>query len=180
MIGNVFDGIERPLSKLQEYSGDFLKKGCNIDAIDLEKKWHFIPSVNLGEKISRNTIVGTVKESEFFDHKIMNPNHIEAEVIYIAPEGEYTAKDTIAKIRDNEKEYNITMVQKWPVRIQRPYKERLTVRTESYRYHVSNRKRWYSNDSWRIWNRKNNVTASNGKMVRCGYYSLYWLWGKRK
>ncbi len=128
MIGNVFDGIERPLSKLQEYSGDFLKKGCNIDAIDLEKKWHFIPSVNLGEKISRNTIVGTVKESEFFDHKIMNPNHIEAEVIYIAPEGEYTAKDTIAKIRDNEKEYNITMVQKWPVRIQRPYKERLTVR----------------------------------------------------
>ena len=106
MIGNVFDGIERPLSKLQEYSGDFLKKGCNIDAIDLEKKWHFIPSVNLGEKISRNTIVGTVKESEFFDHKIMNPNHIEAEVIYIAPEGEYTAKDTIAKIRDNEKEYN--------------------------------------------------------------------------
>lgn len=126
IIGNVFDGIARPLKELNEISGDFLKRGFNISSINLEKKWHFIPSVNLGDKIYLNTIIGEVKETEIISNKIMNPNNIEGEIIYIAEEGEYFAKDIIAKVRANNKEYELTMIQKWPVRKQRPYKERLS------------------------------------------------------
>lgn len=125
IIGNVFDGIERPLSKLEECTGNFLQKGFNIDALDLNKMWKFIPKINLGDIVKLNAILGEVKETETIINKIMNPYNIEGEIIYIAQEGEYTGKDVIAKIKTEEKEYQITMVQKWPVRKQRPYKERL-------------------------------------------------------
>lgn len=126
IVGNVFDGIERPLKTLQEHSGNFLEKGCNIDAIDYDKEWYFTPNVNLGEKIKLNTIVGEVKETEVINNRIMNPFDVEGEVIYIAQEGMHKAKDTVAKIKSKDKEYEISMIQKWPVRKQRPYEERLT------------------------------------------------------
>ncbi len=126
IVGNVFDGIERPLAKLQQEAGNFLVKGCNVEAIDMDKKWNFIPTINLGDNVCLNTIVGEVKETEVINNKIMNPYEIEGKITYIAEEGEYKAKDIIAKVKSEEKEYEISMVQKWPVRIQRPYKERLS------------------------------------------------------
>ena len=126
IVGNVFDGIERPLAKLQEYAGNFLIKGCNVDSIDMDKKWYFKPCVNLGQKACLNTILGEVQETEVISNKIMNPNNIEGEIVFIAKEGEYSAKEIIAKIKSENKEYEISMVQKWPVRKPRPYKERLT------------------------------------------------------
>lgn len=126
IVGNVFDGIERPLAKLQEYAGNFLIKGCNVDSIDMDKKWYFKPCVNLGQKVCLNTILGEVQETEVISNKIMNPNNIEGEIVFIAKEGEYSAKEIIAKIKSENKEYEISMVQKWPVRKPRPYKERLT------------------------------------------------------
>lgn len=126
IIGNVFDGIERPLKTLQETEGDFLAKGNNIEAIDRNAIWHFIPKIELRSKVSLNTILGEVKETEVINNRIMNPFDIDGEVTYIAEEGDYKAEDIIAKITCNSKEYNITMIQKWPVRKQRPYKERLT------------------------------------------------------
>ncbi len=126
IIGNVFDGIERPLKTLQELSGDFLKKGNNINAIDEQHVWHFIPTIELGNRVNLNTILGEVKESEVINNRIMNPFKIDGEITYIAEEGDYKATDVIAKIKTSLKEYEVTMIQKWPVRIQRPYKERLT------------------------------------------------------
>lgn len=127
LIGNVFDGIGRSLKGLQEISGDFLKREFNnINSIDETKKWHFIPSVELGSKVSLNTILGEVKETEVINNRIMNPFKIDGEITYIAQEGDYKAVDIIAKIKTDLKEYEVTMVQKWPVRRQRPYKERLT------------------------------------------------------
>lgn len=126
IVGNVFDGIERPLAKLQEKSGNFLVKGSNVEAIDIDKNWYFRPTVNLGDSIGLNTILGEVKETEVINNKIMNPYDIDGEVTYIAEEGEYKARDIIAKVKTEEKEYEISMVQKWPVRVQRPYKERLS------------------------------------------------------
>lgn len=126
IIGNVFDGIERPLKTLQEKSGDFLEKGNNIDAIDREAVWHFVPKIEVGMNAILNTILGEVKETEVINNRIMNPFDIDGEVTYIAEEGDYKAEDIIAKIKCNLKEYDITMIQKWPVRKQRPYKERLT------------------------------------------------------
>jgi len=126
IVGNVFDGIERPLAKLQEETGEFLVKGCNLDAIDTNKKWEFIPKVKIGDTASLNTILGEVQETEVIKNKIMNPYDIEGTITYIAENGEYIAKDIIAKIKTDEKEFEITMVQKWPVRKQRPYKERIS------------------------------------------------------
>jgi V/A-type H+-transporting ATPase subunit A len=126
IIGNVFDGIERPLKALEENSGNFLARGLNLEAIDYKKMWHFVPSIELGEKASLNTIVGEVKETELINNRIMVPYKIEGEVIYIAKEGDYRANEVIAKIKSKDREYEITMVQKWPVRNSRPYKERLT------------------------------------------------------
>ena len=125
IIGNVFDGIERPLSKLEKNTGSFIERGFNIDAIDLEKKWKFIPKINLGDRVVLNTIVGEVKETEAIVNKIMNPYDVIGEIIYIAEEGEYSAKEVVAKLKTDEKEYEIKMFQKWPVRKPRPYKERL-------------------------------------------------------
>lgn len=126
IIGNVFDGIERPLKALQEASGNFLEKGNNIEAIDRNSVWHFIPKIDVGSKVNLNTILGEVKETEVINNRIMNPFNINGEVTYIASEGDYKAKDIIAKVKCNSQEYEITMIQKWPVRKQRPYKERLT------------------------------------------------------
>ena len=126
IVGNVFDGIARPLLEIEKRAGNFLEKGCNVDTIDHEKKWEFKPQINLGDRVSLNTILGEVKETEVINNRIMNPYDIDGKIIYIAEEGEYKAGDVIAKVKTDDKEYEITMIQKWPVRIQRPYKERLT------------------------------------------------------
>lgn len=125
IVGNVFDGIERPLKTLEEKTGDFLTRGTIIDSIDFQKEWHFKPLVKVGDSVCLNTIVGEVQETEVITNRIMNPHKIEGEITYIAEEGEYKAKDIVAKAVYKGREYEISMVQEWPVRIQRPYSERL-------------------------------------------------------
>ena len=163
IIGNVFDGIERPLKTLQELSGDFLKKGNNINAIDEQHVWHFIPTIELGNIVNLNTILGEVKESEVINNRIMNPFKIDGEVTYIAEEGDYKATDVIAKIKTSLKEYEVTMIQKWPVRIQRPYKERLTANIPliTGQRVIDTMFPMAKGGTAMIWNRKNNVTTSN-------------------
>ncbi len=125
LVGNVFDGIERPLNKLQEISGNFIGRGVNISPIDEDKVWHFVPIMHLGQVIHRNTVLGEVQETQTIVNRIMNPFDMEGELTYIAGEGEYKARDVIAKFKVDDKEHEITMVQKWPVRVARPYLERL-------------------------------------------------------
>ena len=132
IISNIFDGIERPLKSLKEVYGDFIKRGASNIGIDTEKKWHFVPTIHVGEKVSLNSIIGEVKETELITNKIMNKFDYSAEVIEIAPEGDYTVLDTIAKIKTLGEENQIlelNMIQKWPVRKPRPYKNRLTIST---------------------------------------------------
>ena len=93
--------------------------------INTEKKWHFRPKVMIGDKVSLNTIVGEVPETKLIIHKIMNYYNIEGVVVEIANEGEYKVTDIIAKIKVEDQILNLTMMQKCPVRIPRPYKERL-------------------------------------------------------
>ena len=125
LIGNVFDGIERPLKKLQETTGFFIGKGVNVSPIDEEKVWHFVPIMHKGQVIHKNTILGEIKESESIQNRIMNPYEEEGELTYIAGEGEYRARDIIAKYKVGNKEYDISMIQRWPVRKARPYLERM-------------------------------------------------------
>ncbi len=131
LIGNVYDGMGRSLKGFGEAFGDFLKSenAINIGTLDKNRKWHFWPKLQIGSTVSFNTILGEVKETEVINNKIMNPHNFDGELTYIALEGDYTISDVIAKIKIENKEYEITMAQKWPVRHQRPYKERLTAST---------------------------------------------------
>ncbi len=128
IMGNIFDGIQRPLQKLKNISGDFIKKGTNTSSIDLEKNWHFIPKVTIGDKITYNTIIGEVKETESVTNKILYPFILEGELIEIIEEGNYNVKQCIAKVKTEEKIIEINMTQKWPVRKSRPYRNRLPVK----------------------------------------------------
>lgn len=131
IISNIFDGIERPLKSLQEEYGDFIKRGASNIGVDTVKKWHFVPKVQVGDEVSLNSIIGEVKETELITNKIMNKFDVNAKVIEIAQEGDYTVLDTIAKIETLEESQvlELNMVQKWPVRKPRPYKNRLTIST---------------------------------------------------
>ena len=125
LMGKIFDGIQRPLEDLRAKDGNFLKRGTKSLGINTEKKWHFRPKVMIGDKVSLNTIVGEVPETKLIIHKIMNYYNIEGVVVEIANEGEYKVTDIIAKIKVEDQILNLTMMQKCPVRIPRPYKERL-------------------------------------------------------
>lgn len=126
LIGSVFDGIQRPLKAIEDNVGPFIKKGIQVSSLDENKRWHFVPVVNVGDTVIYNSILGTVKETESITHKIMNPNFKEGKVLEIVQEGDYSIKDIIAKIQTNDgKIQEVTMVQRWAVRKQRPYKERL-------------------------------------------------------
>ena len=128
IIGNIFDGIQRPLESLRNISGDFINSGENISSISLEIKWKFIPTIKVGYKVEACSIIGNVEETKSITNKIMIPNNIKGKIIEIMPEGEYTVKDIIAKVETEDGTIKeICMYQKWPVRKGRPYKKRLPV-----------------------------------------------------
>ena len=126
IISNIFDGIERPLKFLREEYGDFIKRGASNIGVDTD----FVPKVQVGDEVSLNSIIGEVKETELITNRIMNKFDCKAKVIEIAPEGDYTVLDNIAKIETQDEEkmvLELNMVQKWPVRKQRPYKNRIAI-----------------------------------------------------
>lgn len=129
LMGNIFDGIQRPLEDLRKKDGDFLKRGTKSLGISTEKKWHFRPKVLIGDKVSFNTIIGEVPETKLIIHKILNYFDGDGIVVEIANEGEYKVTDIIAKIKIGNSVVELTMMQKWPVRKPRPYKERLVTNT---------------------------------------------------
>ena len=128
IISNIFDGIGRPLNQLKSLHGDFIKRGATNISIDLDKKWHFIPIAKEGETTNLNSILGEVKETELITNKIMCSYDGEGTVVEIATEGDYTAKDCIAKIKTEKGNIiELNMIQKWPVRKQRPYQTRMSL-----------------------------------------------------
>lgn len=130
LIGNIFDGIQRPLPVLKHIQGDFMQRGSNIPALDAEKKWIFLPKVKQGDKVQRGTLIGEVQETKSIIHKILYPYKEKGIVKEIQKEGEYTITDTIASIQtEQEESKKITMLQKWPVRKPRPYQTREAIHT---------------------------------------------------
>jgi len=124
LIESIYDGIQRPLDVIKEKVGDRITRGVEAYALNREKKWEFVPRVKVGDKVSAGDILGTVQETSLVEHRIMVPPGIEGEVAEIFA-GEATVTDTIAKIRTADGVREVTMMQKWPVRRGRPYKEKL-------------------------------------------------------
>ena len=125
LISSIYDGIQRPLDKIKLEKGDFITRGAEADGIDRKKKWEFVPKLKKGDKVENGDIVGTVQESSIIEHRIMIPFGIKGEIIEIS-KGNFTVEDTIAVVNDEYgKKHNIIMLQKWPVRKPRPYKQKL-------------------------------------------------------
>lgn len=128
LIGNIYDGIQRPLEELRRLSGDFIGKGIAASALDHEKKWHFVPSVKEGDSVKAGFVLGFVDETSRVKHKIMVPSSFEGEgeVINIAAEGDYLVTDQMALVRTEDgKVTPLTMVQYHPIRLPRPVSKRL-------------------------------------------------------
>lgn len=128
LIESMFDGIQRPLDAIMEKAGSFLTKGVEVLPLNREKKWHFVPIVNVGDEVKSGYVMGTVQETTVINHKIMVPYGIEGKVKSIT-EGEYTVEETVAEIETAEGIKKLTLMQKWPVRRGRPFAQKLNPAT---------------------------------------------------
>lgn len=126
LIGNIYDGIERPLEEIMEVThSNNLQRGVEVPALPRDKVWHFVPTAKAGDEVKAGDIIGTVEETPVVTQKIMVPYGVSGKIKSIA-EGDYKVTDTIATITTENGDKTVSMLQKWPVRKERPYKQKLS------------------------------------------------------
>ena len=124
LLEGIYDGIQRPLRKLMEVSGDRIGRGIDMPAIDHDKKWKFTPVVGKGAEVAAGDVIGTVQENSVVEHCIMVPPYVSGKVKSIK-EGEFTVDETVCTLATQKGDVKLTMMQKWPVRVGRPYKSKI-------------------------------------------------------
>ncbi len=120
MIGNMFDGIQRPLDKIKAKHGSFIPSGLGLSNLDEEKIWDVKIKVKTGEEIKKGQIYATIDETSVIEHRLMST--VNGEVIEVEDDGKYKLEDTIVKVKTNHGVENLKLYQYWPVRVQRPIK----------------------------------------------------------
>ena len=125
LIENIYDGIQRPLEEIMKRAGANITRGIQVPALDREKKWNFTPVAKAGDAVQGGDVIGTVQETSVVLHKIMVPPNLSGKLELVAKAGDYTVEDTVAVLKTAKGEtVNLTMMQKWPVRVGRPYKHK--------------------------------------------------------
>lgn len=128
IIGNIFDGIQRPLEKIYSMTGEFIAEGIGLVSIDKEKQWDVEILVKVGDKLSAGEIFATTQETSFIEHKILVPPTVSGEVIEALPSGKYNLETDLVTIKDEDgKIHNLKMYHQWPVRIPRPIDVRMPI-----------------------------------------------------
>lgn len=125
LIESIFDGIQRPLDVIRSAAGDHITRGIDVEKLNKTRKWNFVPTVKKGDKVTFGDIIGTVKETSIVEHKIMVPYGVEGTIEEILS-GDFTIVETIARINTGNAVKEVQMLQKWPVRRGRPYKQKLS------------------------------------------------------
>ena len=128
LISGIFDGIQRSLTTLYENYGARISRGVKVNNLDREKKWSFVPKVKKGDTVVEGDVLGTVKETELIEHRILVPNGVNGKVASIQ-KGDFTITDEIAVIETDGGKKSVAMLRKWPVRKGRPYREKLSPNT---------------------------------------------------
>ena len=124
MLDNIYDGIQRPLPEMRALTGDSITRGTDVPALNRAKKWDFVPVAKPGDKVIAGDVLGTVQETSAILHKIMVPRGIAGEVLSVES-GEHVVTDVIAVVKDEKgKKHELTMMQRWPVRVARPYERK--------------------------------------------------------
>ena len=128
ILSNIFDGIERPLKQIAEKSGAFISAGSHVEPLDITKKWDVKLKVKVGDVLSPGQIYGVLPETVLIEHRMMVPPDKRGTVVEVMEDGEYTINDCVVKFEDSEgKVQELTLVQKWPIKIDRPIKKRLPI-----------------------------------------------------
>lgn len=122
LLSSTFDGIQRPLISLRESSGDFIGRGITAVALDRTRKWHFTPRVQAGQDVTGGDILGTTPETKVIEHRVLVPPRISGKLAWVAPEGDYTVTETIARLEDGRE---LQMMQYSPVKMPRPFAKKL-------------------------------------------------------
>src|SRR3972149_3073502 len=125
LLQSIYDGIQRPLDEIYKNTGNFIARGVSAAALNRERKWEFEPMIKMGDMVSGGDFLGFVNETEIVRHYIMVPPGITGEVKSIE-KGEFTVENTIAIIKDENGDREITMMQRWPVREPRPYLNKIS------------------------------------------------------
>jgi V/A-type H+-transporting ATPase subunit A len=126
LLGQIFDGIQRPLSALMRLTGVFIGRGAHMTPLDREKAWPFEPRLQAGDPVAGGDILGVVPETAAMEHRVLAPPAVAGEISYMAGPGAYTLNDVIARVKDPRgRETELFLWHRWPVRQGRPYRERL-------------------------------------------------------
>ncbi len=123
IVGAIYDGLQKSLLTLVEDTGSFIKRGAKAPALARDKKWQFTPKVKLGDTVSEGDIIGTVPETNLIEHRVMVPIGTKGTVKEIR-EGEYTVEEPVARVEHDGEVRSLLLMQEWPVRKPRPYKQR--------------------------------------------------------
>ncbi|WP_315115146.1 V-type ATP synthase subunit A [uncultured Clostridium sp.] len=124
IIGNIFDGIQRPLNKINEISYGFIKEGIGLISIDEKKEWHVDVVAKIGDILKEGDIYGEVQETNIIKHRLMVPPGVKGEVIKVKESGSYNIEEKIVTLKDGEITRELSLYQRWPVRTPRPIKKR--------------------------------------------------------
>ena len=125
LIGSIFDGIQRPLDDIMKVSGNNLARGVEVASLKRDRKWDFVPCVNIGDTLSGGDVIGTVAETEIVTQKIMVPPNVSGTVEEIKS-GSFSVDETVCVLNDGKKKHELSLLQYWPVRVGRPYKNKLS------------------------------------------------------
>jgi V/A-type H+-transporting ATPase subunit A len=123
LVGSIYDGLQKSLLTMGEDIGPFIQRGTKASALPRNKKWQFTPKVKVGDAVSQGDIIGIVPETNLIEHRIMVPLGIKGKIKEIR-QGDYTVEEPVAWIEHDSEVRELTLMQEWPVRKPRPYKQR--------------------------------------------------------
>ncbi len=129
LIESIFDGIQRPLTRIRDKVGERIARGVEVPSLDREKKWYFEPRVKAGDRVAQGDVLGVVQETAVVEHRIMVPYKMEGTVKSVF-KGGATIEETVCVLTDKDgNDHEIAMLQRWPVRRGRPYQEKMAPRS---------------------------------------------------
>jgi V/A-type H+-transporting ATPase subunit A len=124
LLRSIFDGVQRPLPVIEKRSGSFINRGVHLTPLYHKDRWSFTPRLKAGEAVSGGAILGSVPETQMLEHRVMVPPDLKGSLTWVAPAGNYTIDEPIARLQTEKGEQPLIMLQRWPVRRPRPYQAR--------------------------------------------------------
>ncbi len=125
LLTSIYDGVQRPLDLIREKYGNYVTRGVEEPGLPRDRRWRFVPAVEAGVEVEPGDILGTVEETATVTHRVMVPPGVSGRVLDIR-EGDFTVEETVAVLETAAGETPLSMMQRWPVRKPRPYREKRT------------------------------------------------------